>query len=108
VSAWIHANLPQFKEWFSEDVFQRTYQDYLTEERESVTNHADDPNAPEWVKQTGDVTISSPFLVIIYLKLYQIYLEHVKYALQNYIPIYIFMESTLDKVSFVIYIKMEI
>ena len=53
-----YTNLPQFKEWFSEDVFQRTYQDYLTEERDSVTIHADDPNAPEWVKQTGDVTIT--------------------------------------------------
>ena len=58
MSAWIHANLPQFKEWFSEDVFQRTYQDYLTEKRDSVTIHADDPNAPEWVKQTGNVTIT--------------------------------------------------
>lgn len=53
-----YINLPQFKEWFSEDVFQRTYQDYLTEKRDSVTIHADDPNAPEWVKQTGNVTIT--------------------------------------------------
>jgi N12 class adenine-specific DNA methylase len=53
-----YTNLPQFKEWFSEDVFQRTYQDYLTGKRDSVTIHADDPNAPEWVRQTGNVPIS--------------------------------------------------
>jgi hypothetical protein len=50
--------LPQFKIWLTEDVFQRTYQDYLTEKGDSVTLHADDPAAPEWVRATGDVTIT--------------------------------------------------
>lgn len=50
--------LPQFREWLAEDVFQRTYQDYLTEKRDSVTLHADDPAAPEWVRATGDVIIT--------------------------------------------------
>lgn len=53
-----YTTLPQFKEWVVEDVFQRTYQDYLTEKRDSVTLHADDLNAPEWVRATGDVTIT--------------------------------------------------
>ncbi|WP_425323455.1 DEAD/DEAH box helicase family protein [Anaerosolibacter sp.] len=49
-------SLPQFKEWFNEDVFQRTYQDYLTEKNDSITLHADDPDAPEWVRQTENET----------------------------------------------------
>ena len=49
-----YATLPQFREWLHEDVFERTYQDYLTEPRDLVTIHADDPDAPEWVRQTGD------------------------------------------------------
>lgn len=51
-----YTNLPRFKEWLSEDVFQRTYQDHLTEKRDSITLHADDPDVPEWVRATGDVT----------------------------------------------------
>ncbi len=53
-----YTTLPQFKEWLAEDVFQRTYQDYLTEKRDIVTLHADDPDAPEWVRANGDVTIT--------------------------------------------------
>lgn len=52
-----YTTLPQFREWLHEDVFQRTYQDYLTEKRDSVTLHADDPDAPEWVRITGDITV---------------------------------------------------
>ncbi len=48
----------QFREWLAEDIFQRTYQDYLTETRDTVTIHADDPNAPPWVRETGDVAIT--------------------------------------------------
>lgn len=47
-----YAALPMFKEWVAEDVFQRTYEDFLTEERDIVTLHADDPDAPEWVRRT--------------------------------------------------------
>jgi len=53
-----YTTLPQFKEWLAEDVFQRTYEDYLTEKRDSVTLHADDPDAPEWVRATGDPAIT--------------------------------------------------
>jgi N12 class adenine-specific DNA methylase len=49
---------PQFREWLAEDVFQSTYQDVLTEPRDSVTLHANDPDAPEWVKKAGDVTLT--------------------------------------------------
>jgi hypothetical protein len=53
-----YTTLPQFREWLIEDVLQRTYQDYTTEKRDSVTIHADDPNAPDWVRATGDITIT--------------------------------------------------
>ncbi|RNC62897.1 MAG: hypothetical protein AWM53_01823 [Candidatus Dichloromethanomonas elyunquensis] len=53
-----YITLPMFKEWLTEDVFQRTYEDYLTEERDSVTLHSDDNNAPVWVRATGDITIT--------------------------------------------------
>jgi len=52
-----YATLPQFREWLQEDVFQRTYQDYLTEPRDLATLHGDDPAAPEWARQTGDATV---------------------------------------------------
>ncbi|MBA1335615.1 MAG: Superfamily II DNA and RNA helicase [Firmicutes bacterium] len=52
-----YTNLPQFREWLHEDVFQRVYQDHLADSRDSITIHADDPGAPEWVRQTGDITI---------------------------------------------------
>jgi N12 class adenine-specific DNA methylase len=54
-----YTTLPQFKEWFAEDVFQRTYQDHLADSRDSIAIHADDPDAPEWMRATGDVTITS-------------------------------------------------
>lgn len=53
-----YTTLPQFREWLAEDVFQRVYQDYLTEKRDSVTLHADDPNAPEWARNAGDIPIT--------------------------------------------------
>lgn len=53
-----YATLPQFREWLAEDVFQRIYQDYLTENRDSATIHADDSDAPAWVRETGDVTVT--------------------------------------------------
>lgn len=47
-----YAALPMFKKWLVEDVFQRTYEDFLTEERDSVTLHIDDPDAPKWLRGT--------------------------------------------------------
>ncbi len=60
-----YATLPQFREWLAEDVFQRTYQDYLTEPRELAAIHADDPAAPEWARQTGDTTVTPQDTVTI-------------------------------------------
>lgn len=53
-----YITLPQFREWLHEDVFQRTYEDVVTEPSDSVTLRANDPDAPEWVKQTGDVILT--------------------------------------------------
>jgi len=53
-----YTTLPQFREWLAEDVFQRTYQDYLTEKTDTATIKADDPDAPAWVRETGDVTMT--------------------------------------------------
>ncbi|TCX56711.1 helicase, partial [Dehalobacter sp. 12DCB1] len=53
-----YATLPRFKEWLAEDVFQRTYEDYLTEKRDNVTLHTEDPDAPAWVRATGDPDIT--------------------------------------------------
>ncbi|KUO71737.1 MAG: helicase [Clostridia bacterium BRH_c25] len=50
-----YTNLSHFKEWFTEDVYQRTYQDYLTEKKDSVTIHSNDPDAPEWLQELRDV-----------------------------------------------------
>ena len=54
-----YTTLPQFKEWFAEDVFQRTYQDHLADSRDSIAIHADDPGAPKWARETGGITILS-------------------------------------------------
>jgi N12 class adenine-specific DNA methylase len=54
-----YTNLPQFREWLHEDVFQRVYQDHLADSRNSITIHADDPGAPEWARETGGITIPS-------------------------------------------------
>ena len=53
-----YTNLPQFREWLHEDVFQRVYQDHLADSRDSIAIHADDPGAPEWARETGDITIT--------------------------------------------------
>jgi len=53
-----YATLPQFREWFAEDVFQRTYQDFLTEPRDLAAIHADDPDALEWARQTDNTTVT--------------------------------------------------
>ncbi|MFA7462920.1 MAG: N-6 DNA methylase, partial [Anaerovoracaceae bacterium] len=53
-----YTSLPQFQEWLHEDVYQRTYQDHLADSRDSIAIHADDPGAPEWARETGDITIT--------------------------------------------------
>ena len=53
-----YTSLPQFRDWLIEDIFQQTYEDYLTESEDSVTIHIEDPDAPEWVRETGDIKIT--------------------------------------------------
>ena len=43
-------NWEYFRDWISEDVFQRTYQDYLVDRRDAIALHENDPEAPQWVK----------------------------------------------------------
>ena len=40
-------------------MFRRVYQDHLADSRDSITIHADDPGAPEWMRETGGITIPS-------------------------------------------------
>ena len=43
-----YENWENFKDWMAEDIFQRTYQDYLVDSRDAVALHQHDPSAPEW------------------------------------------------------------
>lgn len=42
-----------FRDWICEDVFQRTYQDYLIDRRDAIALYENDPAAPQWVKGIG-------------------------------------------------------
>ena len=53
-----YTTLPQFREWLVEDVFQRTYQDYMTEKKDIPALMADDPDAPEWVREQVNFRIT--------------------------------------------------
>ena len=43
--------LPMFREWMVEDILEQTYQDYITDNRDAIARHADDPDAPEWTRE---------------------------------------------------------
>ncbi len=45
-----YRNWENFREWIAEDVFQRTYQDYLVDNRDAIELHGDDPVVPQWLK----------------------------------------------------------
>nr|WP_312038086.1 N-6 DNA methylase [Pelotomaculum terephthalicicum] len=60
-----YATLPRFREWLQEDVFQRTYQDHLTETRDLAAIHADDSAALDWARQTGDASVTRQDTVTI-------------------------------------------
>lgn len=45
-----YSNWENFRDWIAEDVFQRTYQDYLTDNRDAIELHENDPAAPQWAK----------------------------------------------------------
>ena len=39
-----------FKDWLVEDIFQRTYQDVITDRRDAVALYQDSKDAPQWVR----------------------------------------------------------
>lgn len=44
-------SLPLFREWMVEDILEHTYQDYITDNRDAIAQHAADPDAPEWARE---------------------------------------------------------
>ena len=48
VMAEAYENWENFREWMAEDIFQRTYQDYLVESQDAIAMYQHDPSAPEW------------------------------------------------------------
>ena len=45
--------LPMFREWMVEDILEQTYQDYITDNRDAIARHSDDPDAPEWAREAA-------------------------------------------------------
>lgn len=45
IDTWAH-----FGEWIQEDIFQRTYQDVITDSRDAVALYQDSMDAPQWVR----------------------------------------------------------
>ena len=45
IDTWAH-----FGEWIQEDLFQRTYQDVITDRRDAVALYQDSKDAPQWVR----------------------------------------------------------
>lgn len=50
-------SLPMFREWIVEDILEQTYQDYITDNRDAIARHADDPDTPEWARETAATTV---------------------------------------------------
>ena len=50
VMAGAYKNWDNFRDFMAEDIFQRTYQDYLVDSRDAISLHENDPEAPEWAK----------------------------------------------------------
>lgn len=50
VMAEAYENWDNFRDWMAEDIFQRTYQDYLVDSRDAIALHENDLEAPEWAK----------------------------------------------------------
>ncbi len=50
VMARAYENWDNFRDFMAEDIFQRTYQDYLVDSRDAISLHENDPEAPEWVQ----------------------------------------------------------
>ena len=50
-----YTSLPMFREWLIEDILERTYQDYITDNRDAIAQHADDPDMPKWAREAQAV-----------------------------------------------------
>jgi adenine-specific DNA methylase len=44
-------DLPDFRDWLTLDILDRTYQDVATDGRDGVTQHEADPDCPGWAKR---------------------------------------------------------
>lgn len=49
VMAEAYENWENFREWIAEDIFQRTYQDYVADSRDAVALHQNQTSSPEWM-----------------------------------------------------------
>ena len=45
-----YENWENFREWLTEDIFQRTYQDYVIDSRDAVALHQYKQSSPEWME----------------------------------------------------------
>ena len=43
-----YLSLPMFREWLTEDLLERNYQDYSFDLRDSIDKNAGQPDTPEW------------------------------------------------------------
>ena len=63
VMAEAYENWDNFRDWMAEDIFQRTYQDYVTDSRDAVSLHQYEPLVPEWMEgmavETGQQEIAA-------------------------------------------------
>lgn len=46
-----YLSLPMFREWLTEDLLERNYQDYSFDLRDSIDKNAGQPDTPEWAKE---------------------------------------------------------
>ena len=49
VMAEAYENWENFRDWMAEDIFQRTYQDYVADSRDAVALHQNQTSSPEWM-----------------------------------------------------------
>ena len=52
-----YLSLPMFREWLTEDILERFYQDYTVDSRDMVAKSAGDPDAPDWAKEGQEAPV---------------------------------------------------
>jgi len=50
-----YLSLPMFREWLVEDLMERNYQDIIFDSEIAPERHMNDPDAPDWAKQSAQV-----------------------------------------------------